>query len=271
MNEGYSLSPEGENLIKQFESCMKRAGHDAFKAYVCPAGVLTIGWGHTNSAGGRRFDANAVWTQAECDASFLEDMVPVEAHVRAMVRVQLSQHQFDALVSFVYNCGEGNFAHSTLLTRLNRGDYQGASREFAKWNRGGGRVLAGLVRRRAAEAMLFNEIDHAHVAGTLTGMSDDEAMPQGVDAPKPTRSFLGRPAVLGATGIGSMGASEAISGINDALDQIQSVKEKVSGLGATELFAHYAASPGVLLALALVVAAAFILYDRYELHREHDA
>jgi hypothetical protein len=75
--------------------------------------------------------------------------------VERLVKVPLNQNQFDALVSFAYNCGEGNLGKSTLLRRLNAGDYKGAAAQFAAWNKGGGQVLKGLVRRRAAEAALF--------------------------------------------------------------------------------------------------------------------
>jgi lysozyme len=123
MNEDLTLSPEGERLIKQFESCMRRVGPDQFKAYFCPAGVLTIGWGTTNDGHGAAFDANTVWTQAQCDAAFASRLKIYEARVRALVTVPLTQHQYDALVSFAYNCGYGALARSALLRRLNAGDY----------------------------------------------------------------------------------------------------------------------------------------------------
>ena len=150
------LSPSGAALIKAFESCQKRDG-GLFKAYVCPAGVLTIGWGHTNTLG-RAFDKTARWTQQDCDDVFAEDMAVFEQLVTAMVKVPLKQHQFDALVSFAYNVGGGNLRSSTLLRKLNAGDYDGAALEFHKWNRSNGKVLPGLVRRRAAEALLFQNI-----------------------------------------------------------------------------------------------------------------
>lgn len=144
------LSERGAALIKSFEGCPLRA-------YVCPAGVLTIGWGHTNDGRGRPFAAGDVWTQAECDRAFLEDMVAYEDVVKDAVKVRLTQAEFDALVSFAYNCGPGNLRASTLLKKLNAGDYAGAALEFPRWNRGGGQVLQGLVRRRAAEARLFQD------------------------------------------------------------------------------------------------------------------
>lgn len=150
------LSPTGAALIKAFEGCHKRDGN-LFKPYVCPGGVLTLGWGHTNHHG-RQFDKNARWTRQECDAAFDEDMIDFARQVDAAVKVPLKQHQFDALVSFAYNAGIGNLRSSTLLRKLNAGDAEGAALEFHRWNRSNGKVLPGLVRRRAAEALLFQDI-----------------------------------------------------------------------------------------------------------------
>lgn len=157
MNENLHLSAKGADLIKAFESCQKSSGQGRFKAYVCPAGKLTIGWGHTNDHG-RRFSNADVWSQQDCDNAFLEDMEHFENIVRRLVKVRLNQDQFDALVSFVYNCGEGNLTKSTLLRKINEGDFEAAAHEFSKWNKCNGQVLAGLVRRRAAEALLFQGI-----------------------------------------------------------------------------------------------------------------
>ena len=155
MNDALTLSPAGLKLVQSFEGCEKAVkGSRRFKAYVDPVGILTIGWGHTNATG-RRFTADTVWTQAECDAALREDMAKFESAVRGLVKVELEQCQFDALVSFAYNCGVGNLKSSTLLRKVNRRDFSGAAREFAKWNKAGGRVLKGLTRRRAAEATLF--------------------------------------------------------------------------------------------------------------------
>ena len=152
------LGPRGERLIKAFESCFKAAGGGKFHAYLDAVGVPTIGWGHTNHLG-RQFDMGAVWTQAECDAEFRSDMAVFEGHVRKLVKVPLNQSQFDALVSFAYNCGNGNLAKSTLLKKVNSQDFSGAQQEFGKWVKAGGKTLNGLVRRREYEARLFGGAD----------------------------------------------------------------------------------------------------------------
>jgi lysozyme len=150
------LGSKGIALVKEFESCLK-AVPGGFQAYPDPIGVLTIGWGHTND-NGRKFKAGAVWTQAECDAEFLKDMAVFEKAVNDLVQVPINQDQFDALVSFAFNVGAGNLAKSTLLKKVNGGDFAGAAQEFQRWNKAGGKVLPGLSRRRSCEALLFQSI-----------------------------------------------------------------------------------------------------------------
>ena len=183
MNEDLSLSPAGANLIKHFEGCLKKHG-DVYHPYRCPANVLTIGWGHTNHHGAK-FDENSRWTAAQCNAAFMEDMGGFEQAVRRLVTVDLEPWQFDALCSFAYNVGEGNLKKSTLLKKVNAKDFKGAAKEFHKWNKGGGKVLAGLTRRRASEALLFENIPDANYDGHPDKMIPPPIgdMPQAVDAP----------------------------------------------------------------------------------------
>jgi GH24 family phage-related lysozyme (muramidase) len=121
----------------------------------------------------------------ECDQAFLEDMGTFERAVRKLVKVPLEPWQFDALVSFCYNCGEGNLAKSTLLKKVNAGDFEDAALEFQKWNKGGGKVLPGLVRRRASEALLFQNITDEDYDGKPDKVIRPipEPMPQEVDDP----------------------------------------------------------------------------------------
>jgi lysozyme len=122
------------------------------QAYVDPVGIVTVCYGHTATARlGQSF------TQAQCDTMLRSDLAVAERAVKRRVLVDLGQPQFDALVSLTYNVGEGNFATSTLLRTLNKGDYCGAARQFPRWNRAGGRVLPGLTKRRLAEQALFLE------------------------------------------------------------------------------------------------------------------
>ena len=158
-----TLSDKGAALVKAFESCLRPVS-GGFQAYLDPIGVLTIGWGHTND-NGRTFDSGSVWTQAECDTEFLNDMAIFVRAVNNLVTVPINQDQFDALVSFAFNVGAGNLAKSTLLKKVNAGDFAGAAQEFQRWNKAGGKVLPGLTRRRACEALLFQSIPDKNYDG----------------------------------------------------------------------------------------------------------
>lgn len=145
------ISKQGLDLIKQFEGLR-------LKAYLCPAGVWTVGYGHTKGV-----YPGMVITEELADKFLIDDVWNFEREVESLVHVPVTQGQFDALVSFAFNVGsdidEDNIAEglgdSTLLRLLNRGDYAGASDEFRKWNKSKGRVERGLTRRRAAERELF--------------------------------------------------------------------------------------------------------------------
>lgn len=148
------MSPTGLAIVKAFEGCLApvpgRPGY--FKPYVDPVGVLTIGYGHTNHHE-PKFTTNTVWSQRQCDEALAGDMATFEAHVARQAKVALTQYEFDALVSWSYNTGGP--ATATLWRKLNAGDKASVPRELAKWNRGGGRVLNGLTRRRKSEGELF--------------------------------------------------------------------------------------------------------------------
>jgi len=143
------LNSASEKLIKSFEACRLTCYADAI-------GVPTIGWGTTKGLTRADIGKKTI-TQAEADRLFQEDIAAFEKAVAALVKVPVSDNQRGALVSFAYNCGTANLASSTLLKKVNQKDFSGASLEFSRWNRAGGKVLAGLTRRRAAEAQLFNK------------------------------------------------------------------------------------------------------------------
>lgn len=130
---------------------IRNAEGNKLTAYYCPAGILTIGVGHT----GPDVTPGMKITQAQSDALLSADLAKFEKAVASAVKVPLTQNQFDALVSFTYNLGEGSLRSSTLLKRVNAGDMAGAATEFSKWNKAGGKALAGLTKRRKAEADLF--------------------------------------------------------------------------------------------------------------------
>ncbi len=131
------------------------------EAYVCPAGVWTIGYGHTglthNDGTVKKWrvlrDENEALRLLEGDLSKFS--AGVEKLLLPKPRGEITDNMFGALVSFAFNCGLGNLEKSTLLRRVNARDYAGAVGEFPKWNRAGGKVLRGLTRRRESEAALF--------------------------------------------------------------------------------------------------------------------
>lgn len=133
------------NYIKGFEGL-------SLKPYLDAAGKPTIGYGHLIKSH-EHFDDPISLYRAE--KLLIEDIKVAEKCIDLHVKVKLTQNQRDALVSFIYNIGCGAFSHSTLLKKLNAGNYWEASEEFSKWTRAGGRILAGLVTRRAKEATIF--------------------------------------------------------------------------------------------------------------------
>lgn len=142
------ISENGINLIKQFEGCKLTAYQDS-------VGVWTIGYGWTQPVDGKTVAKGMVITQQKANQLLTEGVAQYEKGVTNLVTVSLNQNQFDALVDFAYNLGVNALKGSTLLKKLNTGDYAGAANEFTKWNKAGGKELAGLTRRREAEKSLF--------------------------------------------------------------------------------------------------------------------
>jgi len=154
VNDSLDVSNAGLQLIAGFEGWSPTLYEDV-------AGNATIGYGHLVHAGGiTAADRSGPYgngiTQQQGLALLKSDVESKAAAVRACVTVPLNQGQFDALVSFAYNVGAGALRGSTLLKKLNAGDYAGAAAEFGNWTKAGGQVLAGLQRRRAAEAAMFS-------------------------------------------------------------------------------------------------------------------
>lgn len=139
-----NISDDGLSLIKRFEGCRLTSYQDS-------VGIWTVGYGHTGSL----VTKGMAITQQEADDLLRHDAKAAERCVSSLVSVELTQHEFDALCSFVFNVGCGNFRNSTMLKRLNAGDHDAAAQEFKRWDKAGGEVLAGLTKRREAEAQLF--------------------------------------------------------------------------------------------------------------------
>lgn len=183
------LSNDGLRFIAGFEGYHEALPDGRCRAYRCVVGKdkkgrpiydgkWTIGFGCTEGV-----TEGLIWTREQADTAFREELTVFEAAVNRLVKVPLSQNAFDACVSFAYNCGEGALKSSTLLKKLNKGDNDGAAREFGNWTGSNGvKNVPGLVRRRAEEKAMFLRPDKP-ATGDKT--SSVPAMPQTVEAPAP--------------------------------------------------------------------------------------
>lgn len=196
-------SQAGIDLIKEFEGLK-------LKAYFCPAGIPTIGWGHTATVTAEDVRKGRTITKAEADDLLERDLrLDFEPGVRAACKIAPNQNQFDAFVSMAYNIGVPAFQRSTALRRHNEGNFQAAANAIELWNKatvdGKKVVLNGLVRRRAAEKSLY-----------LKPMTD-EPMPQDV---APERSLGESRTVQGGAvaGVATIGAL-----LQDAASQVQAL------------------------------------------------
>ena len=140
----FDYSNAGLALTKEFEGLRLEAYRDC-------AGVWTIGYGHT----GREVEAGQRISEGAAETLLRSDLADAVAAVNRMIQVAIVQYQFDALVDFCYNAGRGNLERSSLLTKVNLLDFDGAAREFGLWVNVDGKTVPGLVRRRAAEMALF--------------------------------------------------------------------------------------------------------------------
>jgi len=221
------ISQRGIELIKEYEGLR-------LKAYLCPANVWTIGYGHTTSAGPPVVQPGMSITSKQAEEILRADLGKYEAGVLKLVKIPLTQGQFDALVSFAFNCGVGALARSTLLKRVNAGRFDAVPAELMKWTKAGGRELAGLVRRRRAEAALWRAVDEA------APIDPDEAgaVPE---LPQPSKSMAASREGNAAL---AAGGAAAITAVGEAASHVGTLSD---ALGRPALF--------VLIAIALACAA----------------
>jgi lysozyme len=226
------VSQRGIELVKSVEGLR-------LEAYQCSAGVWTIGYGSTNGV-----KEGMKITEKQAEARIARDLQRFESAVNSLVDVPLSQEQFDALVSFAYNVGENALAKSTLLKKLNAGDYRGAAVEFERWNKVGKKPNKGLTRRRAAEKALFLE-------GT---------------ASEPVKPLAKSRTMAGATATAAAGGSAVALGV---VQQIGDAAPAVSVVSQVAQTAQEHPS-GLLIVFGVVVilAAAFIAYARWDDRRK---
>ena len=143
------INERGIEIVKSFEGI-------STKPYLCPANVWTVGYGATVGSDGGPIDPDmGAISETEAEALLIRDLESSEGWVSRLIKTALTENQFSALTSFTFNVGCGALQRSTLRMKLNRSEYQGAADEFPKWKFANKRILAGLVRRRAAERALF--------------------------------------------------------------------------------------------------------------------
>ena len=145
------ISEDGLELIKKFEGCETTAYQDS-------VGVWTIGFGHTKGV-----EEGQTCSIEDAESMLADEMDEYEGYINNMVKVELQQHEFDALVAWVYNLGPTNLGESTMLKVLNGGQFDRVPDEMNRWTRAGGKILEGLVRRRQAESLMFQNLDWRQV------------------------------------------------------------------------------------------------------------
>jgi lysozyme len=139
-------------LIKKYEGCQKRQADGTLIAYKCPAGVWTIGWGST----GRYIREGTSWTQEKADERLAKDaQAVIDQAIKASPVLAGKEFKLAAIADFIYNLGIGNYNSSTLKKRIDAGDWVSAVQEIKRWDKAGGKVLPGLVKRREDEAKLL--------------------------------------------------------------------------------------------------------------------
>jgi lysozyme len=220
------MSETGLALLKDFEGCR-------LTAYPDITGVPTLGYGFTVGV-----NLGDTMTQAECDDRLLRELTPYESAVWNATGGNVTQNEFNALTSFSWNVGIAGMQKSSVIKAHNKGDKQAAARAFGLWNKAGGKPIAGLTRRRAAEAALYLTPD----AGSLE--KAEEPMPQGVDAPKPMTSST---TVIA-------GGTAAIATVTQIATQVTQLKDSVAGLGNWLIPA---------LAVVALIAIGYVIYERF--------
>lgn len=218
------VSLMGRELVKKFEGLHKVMADGRVRSYRCPAGKWTIGWGHTKGV-----KSGMHCTVAQAEAFLQADLDDAAKAVERHVKVSLTQNQFDAITSFVFNLGEENFRTSTLLKRLNARNFGDVPAQLARWNKAtvevNGRrvkqVVPGLTRRRAAEAALFT------MDAPLASAEGAAPMPQKIMA-----SSVERPLTKSRTlaGAGLAAISLALSEVTQQLQPLVGMSEHIQSL-----------------------------------------
>lgn len=228
-------SQQGRDFIKRWESVR-------LAAYQCSANVWTIGVGHTAEMGPPYPVKGMRITAQEAESIFDVDLAKIESEINEVLQVKVNQRQYDTLVSFVFNVGSTAFGKSTLLKKLNKGDYDAVPSELLKWVRARGKIVPGLENRRRAEADLWR--------GAPTDKQPNGDMPQAVDAPRKMRqSKEGNAALL-------TGGLATVSLANDVSRQVKETGDTLTS------FIDLLKNPTFLIMVVIAIAAAAIWFWR---------
>lgn len=272
------ISQRGIDFIVSFEGKKTLLSDGRYKSYLdtlAKPNVWTIWAGLTKGVG-----KDTCWSEDKCKEQFAKELAIYEDAVEKYVKVPLNQNEFDALVSFTYNCGPNALKTSTLVKLLNQGKRQQAAAQFARWNKAGGKVWNGLVRRRAAEAALFLEpVPQDEPEQILVRVEEgeeiripDNTMPQRVEESKPpfrevvTSSWTIRGAVGAMSGAFVQVYSWTLPAATEAGMEAGKIKTSLSGWDA--LLTFLGANMGLLAAGFVVAGCAVVIFRRIADHRE---
>lgn len=249
------ISDKGLDIIKEFEGYARALPNGDCTAYQSrlSSGALdvpTIGWGCTDGV-----YMGMVWTRAQAEEGLRREVTRFENAVTNGVKFIPSQNQFDALVSFAYNVGEGGLARSSVLAYANQGEFKKAADAFALWNRAGGQVEPGLVKRRALEAALFLRTDGA----SEPHIRVDEPKPQTIDVPvQPSTRLLKSHTMWAGAGAAIAGAATAINSMmyGPTIEQVQGVQTVLQTI--TSIFPP----AGTYLGIASSLLGAYVMFRK---------
>jgi GH24 family phage-related lysozyme (muramidase) len=259
------LSDRGMRLLIEFEGCHKKLPDGRYKSYRCPANVATIYAGLT-----RGVKDGMIITEEQGKKMLAKELATFEDAVERLVTVPMNQNRFDALVLLAYNIGVGAFQKSTLLKLLNQGKYAAAAAQFERWNKGGGRVLPGLVTRRKREAALFME-PMKDDAPVCVPSEEEGVMPQAVEAQKVPLKEVGKSPTIISTVAGlasSVGVGWQWLGTvaSDTTAEVTATKQSLSGFEA--LWSHAGVSLGGVLLVVTIASLGIVLVRHVKRYQE---
>jgi lysozyme len=254
------ISQRGIDFIVGFEGKKTLLPDGRYKSYLdtlAHPNVWTIWAGLTKGVG-----KDTVWTVEECERHFRRELTLYEDAIERLVKVPLNQNQFDALTSFVYNCGIGALQKSTLLKVLNAGKYAEVPGQLARWNKAGGKVWKGLVRRRAAEGALFME---PMAIGARPAVEEGDepdaeiAMPQRVEETKAPITEAAKSPTIWSTLVGLLSSIWVWLGsvASDTTTEVVAKKQSLTGFEA--IWSHFGVSLGGVLLVVTIACLGVVL------------